>query len=290
MGIDGKGYMALTSGKFPLAEELQGTRLAEIVNSKWREVVCAKKKWPAEAVRQALERAPQVRSLKRVLLRSSPAIIAEIKRRSPTAGVLRPQADPPEIASEYRSAGAAAISVVTEGVHFGGQLECLARLRWTVDLPLLRKDFIVDPYQILESRHAGADAVLLIAGLLPPDMLRDLHEQARAVGMDALVEVHDERELERALDVGATLIGVNNRDLRTLEVSLDVSLRLAPRLPAGAVAVAESGIRSGEDIRKLMDAGYRAFLVGEHLMRSESPGRALARLIAAAGAAKGIAA
>lgn len=282
--------MVLASRMFPLAPQLQGTRLAEIVNSKWREVVCAKKKWPAEAVQRALERAPQVRSLKRALLRSRPAIIAEIKRRSPTAGVLRAQVDPLGIAAEYRSAGAAAISVVTEGMYFGGQLECVARLRWAVDLPLLRKDFILDAYQILESRHAGADAVLLIAGLLPQDLLRELHAQALALGMDAIVEVHDEKELERALDLGATLIGVNNRDLPTFEVSLEVSLRLAPRLPAGTVAIAESGIRSGDDVRRLMDAGYRAFLVGEHLMRSESPGRALAGLIAAAGAAKGMAA
>lgn len=280
----------MTCGTFPLAQELRGTRLAEIVDSKWREVVCAKKKWPAEAVRRALERAPRVRSLKRALSRTSPAVIAEIKRRSPSAGVLRAQADPLEVAAQYRGAGAAALSVVTEGAYFGGRLEYMAGLRWAVDLPLLRKDFILDPYQILESRHAGADAVLLIAALLPRDTLRGLYEQTRALGMEALVEVHDEKELERVLDLGASLIGVNNRDLRTFEVSLEVCLRIAPRLPAGVVAVAESGIGSGEDIRKLMDAGYRAFLVGEHLMRAESPGRALAELVAGAGARKGIAA
>ncbi len=273
-----------------MPQELKGTRLAEIVHSKWREVMCAKKKWPAEAVRRALERAPQVRSLKRALRRATPAVIAEFKRRSPSSGPLRAQADPFEIAAEYRSAGAAALSIVTEGMYFGGGLECLARLRWAVDLPLLRKDFIIDPYQLLESRHAGADAVLLIAGLLPPDLLRELYGQAVALGLEALVEVHNERELERVLDLGASLIGVNNRDLRTFEVSLDVCLRLAPRLPAGVIAVAESGIRSGEDMRRLMDAGYRAFLVGEHLMRAEFPGRALAGLLAGAGGRRGIAA
>ncbi len=265
--------------EYRLPEDLQGTILDDIMQSKVREVAGAKRKWPAAAVRNALERASDVRSLKKSLLRRSPAIIAEIKRSSPSAGLIRPDFDPVAIAREYEEAGAAAISVVTDGKHFGGSLETLARLRWHAGVPLLRKDFIVDPYQILEARHANADSVLLIAALLDSQELRDLREEAEATGMEALVEVHGEGELEKALSTGATLIGVNNRDLRTFEVSLDVCLRIAPLLPAEVTAVAESGIRTAEDIRRLAAAGYRGFLVGERLMRAKSPGSALKELL-----------
>jgi indole-3-glycerol phosphate synthase len=152
-------------------------------------------------------------------------------------------------------------------------------LRWNTALPLLRKDFIIDAYQILEARHAGADALLLLAVLLDSVALKNLRLQAERLGMEALVEVHNEAELQLALDTGATLIGVNNRDLRTFAVSLDVSLRLARMMPEGVLAVAESGIRTMEDLRRLSDAGYRGFLIGEHLMRSPSPGEALAELL-----------
>jgi indole-3-glycerol phosphate synthase len=226
-----------------------------------------------------LDRAPEIRSFRKALLGRTPAIIAEIKRASPSAGVIRQDFDPVKIAQEYRKAGAAALSVITEASHFRGGLEILAGLRWSAGLPLLRKDFIIDAYQILEARHAGADAILLIAALLDADALKCLRSEAERLGMDALVEVHNETELNRALDAGAALIGVNNRDLRTFEVSLDVSLKLGRMIPKDAVAVAESGIRSAEDIRRLSEAGYRGFLVGEHLMRSASPGAALAELL-----------
>jgi indole-3-glycerol phosphate synthase len=286
----GRDSMAASSGAYQLPKELEGTILADIMASRVREIAGAKKKWPEECVRVALERAPQVRSLRNALLRVSPAVIAEIKRASPSAGVLRADLDPVKVAAEYQRAGAAAISVVTEGIYFGGRLEDIARLRWEVDLPLIRKDFIVDPYQIIEARHAGADAVLLIAALLDTAALRRLHAQAASLGIEALVEVHNCRELDRALEIGASLIGVNNRDLRSFEVTLGVSLQLAARLPKDAIAVAESGIRTGGDIRRLAEAGYRGFLVGEHLMRAASPGQALSHLLAAAKPAKGRAA
>ncbi len=271
--------MLQTVSDYRLPRNLEGTVLADIMHAKVQELIGAKKKWPASAIRNALERTSEVRSLKRALLRRSAAIIAEIKKASPSAGLLWPDFDPIRIAREYEAGGAAAISVVTEGKHFQGNLETLARLRWDSGIPLLRKDFIIESYQVLESRHANADAVLLIAALLDTAELRDLRLETEAYGMEALVEVHDEGELDRTLESGATLIGVNNRDLRTFEVSLDVSLRLAERLPKEFLAVAESGIRTADDIRRLAGAGYRGFLVGEQLAHARSPGAALKALL-----------
>jgi indole-3-glycerol phosphate synthase len=259
-------------------QAIKGTVLEQIVEAKLHEIVGAKQKFPAVSLRMALDRAPVVRSFKKSIVRGSPALIAEIKKRSPSAGMLRRDFDPAGIAKEYEESGAAAISVVTEVKHFSGGLEILAVLRWTCKIPLLRKDFLLDPYQILEARHAGADAVLLIAALLDTSSLRKMREEAENTGMDALVEVHDEIELDRALESGAVLIGVNNRDLRTFEVSLETCLRLARRLPGNAVSVAESGIRSADDVRRLMDAGYKGFLIGEQLLRAPSPGAALSQL------------
>ncbi len=271
--------MLQTVSDYRLPRNLEGTVLADIMHAKVQELIGAKKRWPAAAIKNALERVSDVRPLKRALLRHSPAIIAEIKRASPSAGLLWPDFDPIGIAREYESGGAAAISVVTEGKYFQGNLETLARLRWDSGIPLLRKDFIIDSYQVLESRHANADAVLLIAALLDTPELRDLRAETEAYGMEALVEVHDEGELDRALESGATVIGVNNRDLRTFEVSLDVSLSLAARLPKEIIAVAESGIRTADDIRRLAGAGYRGFLVGEQLARARDPGTALKELM-----------
>lgn len=272
-------HMLQTVRDYRLPRNLEGTVLADIMHAKVQELTGAKKKWPASAIRNALERASEVRSLKRALLRRSPAIIAEIKRASPSAGLLWTDFDPAGIARDYEAGGAAAISVVTEGKHFQGNLETLARLRWDSGIPLLRKDFIIESYQVLESRHANADAILLIAALLDTSELRDLRLETEALGMESLVEVHDESELDRALESGATLIGVNNRDLRTLEVSLDVGLRLAELLPKELVAVAESGIHTAGDISRLAGAGYRGFLVGEQLARGGSPGAALKVLL-----------
>jgi indole-3-glycerol phosphate synthase len=264
---------------YQLPDLLKNTILEEIMQAKVREVLGAMTKFPAVAMESALDRAPAVRSFKRALGRS-PAVIAEIKKASPSAGLICKDFDPEKIAREYQISGAAAISVITEVQHFQGGLEILASLRWSVKIPLLRKDFIVDPYQILEARHAGADAVLLIAALLDSSSLKNLRSEAERYGMDALVEVHTESELQKALDSGAGIIGVNNRDLRTFDVSLDTALRLAPLIPAHVVAVAESGIRTSEDVHKLVHAGYRGLLVGEQLMRSPSPGDALKKLIA----------
>jgi indole-3-glycerol phosphate synthase len=271
--------MPETAADYRLPEALKGTILEKIMYAKVHELIGARNKFPAVSLESVLDRAPEIRSFKRALDSHSPAIIAEIKKASPSAGLIRPDFDPVGIAREYQESGAAALSVITEVQHFHGGLEILASLRWNNALPLLRKDFIIDSYQILEARHAGADAVLLIAALLGPSELRSLRIQAEQRGMEVLVEVHNERELEQALETGATLIGVNNRDLRTFEVSLEVSLNLARNMPKGVLAVAESGIRTGEDLRRLRDAGYRGFLIGESLMRAPSPGKALAELM-----------
>jgi indole-3-glycerol phosphate synthase len=272
--------MTAISRKYGLPAEIKGTILEKIVTARLPEIAGAKSKLPADSLQMVLDRAPQIRSLKRSLMRQ-PGVIAEIKKASPSAGLLRQDFDPAAIADEYQKAGAAAISVVTEANFFRGGLETLAALRWRTGLPLLRKDFVVDPYQVLEARHAGADAVLLIAALLDEPSLTELRGYVEELGMDALVEVHTEAELERALEAGSTLIGVNSRDLRSFEVSLDVCVRLAARLPRESTAVAESGIRAPEDIRRLAGAGYRGFLIGEPLMRAASPGAALAQFVSA---------
>lgn len=278
--------MAAVATDYRLPEGLTQTILGDIVRAKLRELTGSKKAWPADSIRTGLEHAGEVRSFRRALLRQAPAIIAEVKKASPSAGLIRANFEALEIAREYQASGAAAISVVTEAAHFHGSLETLARLRWQCSLPLLRKDFVIEPYQVLEARHAGADAVLLIAALLDTASLTALRKEVESYGMDALVEVHDELELEQALDAGASLIGVNNRNLKTFEVSLEISLRLAAKIPKECTAVAESGIRSAADVQKLSDAGYRGFLVGEHLLRASSPGAALAALIPAHAAAR----
>jgi indole-3-glycerol phosphate synthase len=264
---------------YHVPESVRGTILESIMHAKVRELIGIRKKLPAVCLENALERGAKIRPFKSALKKSAPSIIAEIKTASPSAGMIRKNFDPVRIAREYADSGAAALSVVTEVQHFHGGLEYLALLRWNSNLPLLRKDFIIDAYQILEARHSGADAVLLIAALLDTAQLESLRAEAERYGMEALVEVHDEFELKRTLDAGAAIIGVNNRDLRSFKVSLDVSLNLSRLLPKDVIAVAESGIRTADDVSRLFDAGYRGFLVGEHLMRSRSPGAALARLL-----------
>lgn len=207
-------------------------------------------------------------------------VIAEFKRRSPSKGVLREDLHPVRAAQGYEVAGAAALSVLTEEEFFGGSLDDLRQARAATLLPTLRKDFVVDPYQVWEAWISGADALLLIVAALDDAELRRLLGVVREAGLASLVEVHDERELRRALDAGARVVGVNNRDLKTLHVDLDTSLRLAALIPDDVVAVSESGLRTGDDVRRLRDAGYDAFLVGEHLMTSPDPGDALEHLIA----------
>jgi indole-3-glycerol phosphate synthase len=206
-------------------------------------------------------------------------VIAEHKRRSPSKGAIREDLAPADVARAYEAAGAAAISVLTDEPFFGGCLAHLEEARSASGLPVLRKDFVVDPWQVWEARAAGADAVLLIVAALADAELRSLLAAAAHAGLHALVEVHDRPELDRALAAGARVVGVNNRDLRTLAVSLGTSLDLAPAIPDDVVAVAESGIRTGADVRRLRDAGFDAFLVGERLMSAPEPGAALRRLI-----------
>jgi indole-3-glycerol phosphate synthase len=228
----------------------------------------------------SVREAPAVRPFAAALARPGGLhVIAEHKRRSPSRGVLREDLAPADVARGYERAGAAAISVLTDGPAFGGSLLHLEEARAATALPVLRKDFVVDPWQVWEARASGADALLLIVAALPDPDLRGLLAVAGKAGIDALVEAHDRAELERALAAGARLVGVNNRDLRTLEVSLETSLALAPAIPDDVTAVAESGIRTGEDVRRLRDAGYDAFLVGERLMSAPDPGAALARLL-----------
>ena len=206
-------------------------------------------------------------------------VIAECKRRSPSRGVLRTAYDPVEIAKGYERAGAAAISVLTEPGFFDGSLAHLAAVRQAVAIPLLRKDFIVDAYQLLEARAAGADAILLIVAALDDRTLAALAEAANQLHLAALVEVHDREECRRALDAGATIIGVNNRNLRTLEVDLNASRQIAALLPAGVIGISESGLRTPADLQSMKALGYQAFLIGERFMIEPDPGAALGGLL-----------
>ncbi|MGD8895293.1 MAG: indole-3-glycerol phosphate synthase TrpC [Acidobacteriota bacterium] len=207
------------------------------------------------------------------------SIIAEHKRRSPSRGAIREDLVPADVARGYEAAGAAALSVLTDEPFFGGRLEHLVEARAATRLPVVRKDFVLDPWQVWEARAAGADAVLLIVAALGDDELKTLLETAGAVGLDALVEVHDRGELDRALEAGARVVGVNNRNLKTMEVSLQTAISLSSAIPDGVVKVAESGIRTGEDVRRLRETGFDAFLVGERLMSAPDPGEALRTLI-----------
>ncbi len=209
------------------------------------------------------------------------AVIAEFKRRSPSAGPLRGHADVGELVGAYRRGGAAALSILTEGPNFDGSLEDLRRARAASDLPILRKDFIVDPYQLHEARAAGADAVLLIVAALDQPTLAALHGAAGALGLDALVEVHDRDELRRAIDVGADLVGINNRDLRDFTVDVGRTFALLDDVPPGVAVVSESGIAAREQLRRLEELGVRGVLVGETLMRAPDPEAALRELCGA---------
>ncbi|MGE5644970.1 MAG: indole-3-glycerol phosphate synthase TrpC [Acidobacteriota bacterium] len=227
----------------------------------------------------ALENRPLRRDFRAALTGRWPAVIAEIKRASPSKGVLADGLDPAAIASAYQAGGAAALSVLTDEHFFRGSLDDLDIARGAVGLPVLRKDFTIDEYHVAEAGARCADAVLLIAAILPSARLRQLREYAAKLGLAALVEVHDQADLDAALESGAGIIGVNNRNLRTFEVTLETSLALGPRIPDGVVKVSESGIRSRADIEKLGQAGFQAFLVGEHLMRSRDPRQALRALV-----------
>jgi len=255
------------------------TILDEILEHKRIEVARARERRDsAQLAREAAACDSRVRGFRRALLdMDGVAVIAEVKRQSPSKGVIREDFDPIAIARTYAASGAACISVLTDSKFFGGSLEILEKIRAAVDCPLLRKDFVVDRDQIAEARIAGADAVLLIVSALEQSELAAMHDYSKGLGLDVLVEVHDQTEFERALAIDADLIGVNNRDLKTFEVDLATTEHIASRLPPDRdiLLVAESGIGSFADIKRLESAGAGAFLVGESLMRQPDPGRAL---------------
>jgi len=256
------------------------TFLADILSRKRDEVASRRAARPDLELEAALRDLPPPRDFAGALApRGGPVrVVAEVKRASPSAGDISPALDAAGQARRYAAAGATAISVLTDGPGFGGSLADLAAVREAVAVPLLRKDFVVDRYQLLEARLHGADATLLIAAALEEPALRRLHEEALALGLAALVEVHDARELEAALGAGALLVGVNNRDLRTFRVDLATSEELLPRLPPGVKGVAESGVRTAADARRLRAAGAANLLVGEALVRAADPERLLREL------------
>ena len=259
------------------------TILDKILDVKRGEVAAARAARSFSDVDAAARAAGPTRGLEAALRRPSGEamrVLAEIKRASPSAGPIRPGADPAQIAEEYAGAGAAAISVLTDKQFFDGDLAFLARVRERVSVPLLRKDFVVDAYQIAEARAAGADAVLLIVAALERSELVELMAAAASYGLDALVEVHDVGEASTAMTAGATLLGVNHRDLRTFTIDMTLTRQIGELVPEHTVLVGESGIRSAADVRMLDEARADAILVGEHLMRAPSPGAALRELLA----------
>jgi indole-3-glycerol phosphate synthase len=252
--------------------------LDRIFADKRVELQTRRKATPPQAIMAAATRAPRPRPFVESIRERRPAVIAEIKRASPSKGDIMPGLDPAQVARDYAAAGAAAISVLTD-IHFKGALEDLRAAREAVDLPILRKDFIFDPYQVYEARAVGADAILLIAAMLGEGPIRSLAALARELKMAALIKVHDQRELLMAESTGTEIIGVNNRDLHTFATDLSVTESLLERYDGGALIVAESGIETAADVRRMYAAGARAFLLGESLLRSGKPRESLQRLI-----------
>jgi indole-3-glycerol phosphate synthase len=257
-----------------------GSILERIFAAKRAELEIERAAIPLEAVREQARQAPPSRDFLAALRKHRPAIIAEIKRASPSKGDILPGLDPAAVGRKYAASGAAAISILTDR-HFKGSLEDLRSVRAAVDLPLLRKDFIFDSYQLYQARAAGADCILLIAAMLRESELRDLYREARESGLQALVEVHNEGELRAAAGSGAEILGINNRDLHTFVTDIAVTERLIAGYRGGALVVSESGIDTAEDIRRLDRAGARAFLIGESLLRGGSPGQKLHALCCA---------
>ena len=257
--------------------------LAEICTEKRAEVARAKALHPESALVARLPEAPALRpfaaALEREIARGRPGLIAEIKKASPSGGLIRPDFDPPALARAYQAGGASCLSVLTDAPYFQGSDADLAAARAAVCLPVLRKDFILDPYQVVESRIIGADCVLLIVAALTDALAQELAAAAGELGLDVLVEVHNRAELDRALALDARLVGINNRNLRTLQTDLATTEALAPLVPAGRIIVAESGIRHPEDLDRLAAVGAGAFLVGESLMREEDVAAATRRLL-----------
>ena len=254
--------------------------LARIVERRREAIAHRKRVLPDVALKLAVEKkAPPVRDFPAALTRSGWNVIAELKKASPSRGLLRADYQPATVAPTLEGAGAVALSVLTEEEFFQGSLRDLKEVSKATKIPVLRKDFIVDPWQVWETRASGADAFLLIVAILDDGTLRDLLELGRALKMEALVEVHSRSELKRAADIGAKIIGVNNRDLKTFEVRLETSLELAKEIPEECIAVSESGIRAHGDLERLRGAGFDAFLVGEHLMTMSEPAAGLRELL-----------
>jgi indole-3-glycerol phosphate synthase len=235
---------------------------------------------PLSLLRERLSSVAPARPFAPSLCKAPIAVIAEVKKASPSQGRIRDPFDHRDIARSYVRGGAAALSILTNAPFFQGELAFLGECRTVADIPLLRKDFIVDPYQVVQSRTAGADALLLIAAALEPGALLALHRQATDLGMECLVEVHSAEELDRIDFSVVRLLGINNRDLRSFVVDLETTFRLRDRIPPGVTVVSESGITSGEHLRRMIAAGVNAVLIGEHFMRQPDPGNALARILA----------
>ena len=258
------------------------TVLDQIIEGVRADLALRRAALPFDAVKeQALAAPTPLDAHARLSPREGVHVIAEVKRMSPSKGALAAVADPAGLAADYEAGGASAISVLTEGRRFGGSLADLDAVRARVDVPVLRKDFVVDPYQVWEARAHGADLVLLIVAALEQDVLVGLLERVESLGMHALVEVHDEAEVERAVAAGARVVGVNNRNLKTLEVDRTTFARLAPLLPDDVVRVAESGVRGPLDVMSFAEAGAHAVLVGEALVTGSAPRDAVAQLVAA---------
>lgn len=259
-----------------------GTILDRIIDRKREEIEAGKRRFSAEALlaRARDQEAPRgfAQALRASVEARRPAVIAEVKKASPSKGVIRADFDPVEVARRYESNGASALSVLTDRDFFQGHEDYLQAARAAVTLPALRKDFIIDPWQVLESRAIGADAVLLIVAALSDAQLAELAAAAREVGCDVLVEVHTAEELERALRLDVTLMGINNRNLHTFETRLETTLELAATVPADRLVVTESGIHTSADVQRMRAEGIHAFLVGEAFMKQPDPGQALREL------------
>jgi len=261
------------------------TKLDQIVSATRERVARSRQQADLRAMEQkALAHSPRgFRRRLAAMAQSSPAVIAELKKASPSKGVIRGTFPVAQLALQLSRSGASALSVLTDEQFFQGSLANLAEASAATDVPCLRKDFIVDEFQVLEAKAHHADAILLILAALGDEEFRSLLARARELGLDALCEVHDELELQRAIDGGADIIGVNSRDLRTFEIKLDTVWELAAKIPSSALRVAESGIAKGSEIREFYDCGYQAFLIGETLMRAEDPGKKLRQILEEAG-------
>src|SRR5713226_2714260 len=261
------------------AQANTGTVLERILEARRAEVDHRKRVLPETALKYGVKAATPVREFSTAISKPGINILAELKPASPSRGVLRDPFDPAALARSLESAGASALSVLTEGEFFRGSLKNLRDARKSIQLPVLRKDFIFDPWQVWETRANDADSFLLIVAVLGDALLRDLIALGREMGMEPLIEVHTGEELDRALAAGARILGVNNRDLKTLTVRIETSFELIARIPDDCIAVSESGLRTHDDLGKLRAAGFDAFLIGEHLMLSPDPGAALRALL-----------